>query len=87
MNIKLDRFINVCQPFSPIDACLEVLSFFEIQSKEKGLHIKHHIKDEASFIFNNLAGDRQRYQQILLNILQNSVKFTFQGGIDVTLDF
>jgi len=30
MNVKLDRFIKVCQPFNAIDACLEVLAFFEI---------------------------------------------------------
>lgn len=31
--------------------------------------------------------DKQRYQQILLNIIQNGIKFTYQGGVEVVLDF
>jgi signal transduction histidine kinase len=58
MNVKLDRFIKVCQPFNAIDACLEVLAFFEVQSREKGLLITHSVNDEALFRINELAGDR-----------------------------
>jgi len=34
-----------------------------------------------------VVGDKQRYQQILLNIIQNGIKFTYKGGIDLYLDF
>jgi signal transduction histidine kinase len=38
---------------------------------------------------NRLSGicfDRQRYQQILLNIVQNGVKFTATGGIELVVE-
>ena len=31
----------------------------------------------------NLIGDSERYKLILINIIQNSVKFTFTGGIRI----
>ena len=45
------------------------------------------IKNEARSRILKLASDKQRYMQILLNIVQNSVKFTYYGGVDIILDF
>ena len=45
------------------------------------------INPEARVKIYKIFGDKNRYQQILLNIVANSVKFTYEGGIDVALDF
>ena len=45
------------------------------------------INPEARAKIHKIFGDKNRYQQILLNIIANSVKFTYEGGIDVALDF
>lgn len=34
-----------------------------------------------------LKSDSKRYKQVLFNLLGNAVKFTFKGGITVTLDY
>jgi signal transduction histidine kinase len=73
--------------FSPIDACNEILLYYEFQAREKGLYLKRMINHDARSRIQKLAGDKQRYMQILLNIVQNSVKFTYCGGVDIILDF
>lgn len=45
------------------------------------------INHEARSKIQKLASDKQRYMQILLNIVQNSVKFTYYGGVEIILDF
>ena len=69
MNIRLDRFVQVTQLFSPITACNEVLQYFEVQSKEKGLYLRRTINSEARSKIFKIFGDKNRYQQILLNII------------------
>ncbi len=87
MNLRLDRFNQQTEVFSPIDACNEILIYYEFQAHEKGLYLKRMINNEARSRIIKLASDKQRYMQILLNIVQNSVKFTYYGGVDIILDF
>lgn len=34
-----------------------------------------------------LVGDSERYKQVLINLMQNSVKFTSEGEICITLEY
>ena len=87
MNLRLDRFHQNHNLFAPIEACNEILQYYEIQSREKGLYMKKIINHDARNKLARVAGDRQRFQQILLNIVQNSVKFTYYGGVEIFIDF
>lgn len=87
MNIKLNKFTSVVQPFSPLEACEDVLHCFEVQANEKNLYLRKHIHRESADRLAKVVSDKQRYQQILLNIIQNGVKFTYKGGIDIFLDY
>jgi signal transduction histidine kinase len=77
MNLRLDKFNQQTVVFSAIDACNEILQYYEFQAREKGLYLKRKINHDARSKIKKLAGDKQRYMQILLNIVQNSVKFTY----------
>ena len=39
------------------------------------------------FEITDIVGDKQRFQQILLNIIQNGVKFTYKGGVEAIISF
>jgi signal transduction histidine kinase len=61
-----------------IKGCMAAIS---PQAEEKGLRIS---SDIARGIPVKLVGDPNRLRQILLNIVQNAVKFTKKGGVDMT---
>jgi signal transduction histidine kinase len=51
------------------------------QAHQKGLHLGYHMSSEIPSI---IHADPARLQQILVNLLTNSVKFTYHGEIVVT---
>jgi two-component system phosphate regulon sensor histidine kinase PhoR len=66
------QFENV----SIADAIENVLPMFETKAAEKSLTIDKQISDELPFI----GADRDKLTQILVNILDNALKFTPSGG-------
>ncbi len=66
------RFENV----SIANVIDSVLPMFETKAAEKSLTIDKHISDELPLI----GSDRDKMAQILVNILDNAVKFTPSGG-------
>jgi two-component system, OmpR family, phosphate regulon sensor histidine kinase PhoR len=66
------RFENV----SIADAIDNVLSMFETKAAEKSLTIDKRVSDELP----SIRADRDKMIQILVNILDNAVKFTPSGG-------
>lgn len=60
----------------------DVVGTFEGAARTKGLTIEYEILHPAP---KNLIGDGARIAQMLLNLLNNAVKFTQDGGIRVTL--
>ncbi len=51
-------------------------------AREKGLQLNYKIENEVPQI---LIGDSTRYRQILVNLLNNSVKYTRSGSIEVNI--
>jgi len=66
------RFENV----SIANVIDSVLPMFETKAAEKSLTVEKHISDELPLIL----ADRDKMAQILVNILDNAVKFTPSGG-------
>ena len=54
------------------------------QATQKQLSLIHKVKEGVP---QYLKSDSKRYKQVLFNLLGNAVKFTFKGGITVTLDY
>eukprot|EP00347_Sterkiella_histriomuscorum_P003008 403365951 len=62
----------------------ELIDMFSIGSNEKGIQIFYEISSDFPV---SLYLDEQRTKQVLLNLLQNSLKFTFQGYIKIIVNY
>ncbi|XP_024990069.1 histidine kinase 3 isoform X2 [Cynara cardunculus var. scolymus] len=60
----------------------DVLSLFSGKSQEKGLELAVYISEKVP---ETLIGDPGRFRQIITNLMGNSIKFTEQGHIFVTV--
>lgn len=71
-------------PFDPLKLFLSIKSFFSFKAEEKDLYFnwKIDLPNEKWFL-----GDSLRINQILNNLLSNSIKFTKEGGITVTVNY
>mmetsp|Transcript_25751 Transcript_25751/g.29653 ORF Transcript_25751/g.29653 Transcript_25751/m.29653 type:complete len:202 (-) Transcript_25751:319-924(-) len=70
------------EPFKIADLIEDATFIFEHQCKQKGIYLRINCADELRQAdFNSDIG---RIKQILMNLVSNAYKFTYQGGI--TLD-
>ncbi len=80
--IEANRLSIVPEPFD-LDALIHHLdSLFYVRAKEKSLEFTLQI---ASDVHCHLIGDALRLQQILTNLLSNSIKFTEQGFVRLAI--
>jgi signal transduction histidine kinase/CheY-like chemotaxis protein len=67
-------------PFKLNELFEELESMFSTQIQDKKLYYKWKINGRT---FNSLKGDVERLKRILVNLINNAIKFTKQGGIDI----
>ena len=66
------------RPFSVRDCVEEALDVVVTKAAEKGLELAYIIEDEVP---NDILGDVTRVRQILVNLLNNAIKFTNAGEV------
>ncbi|MDR0611132.1 MAG: response regulator [Planctomycetaceae bacterium] len=69
-------------PFRLSEVVKGVCDLLEIKTQEKGLKLTSNIEET---VHNDLQGDPLRLRQILLNLTNNAVKFTENGGIRIEI--
>ena len=69
-------------PFSIRELMRDLVNSIEHRSKEKGVDLKTTISEEVP---ETVVGDPVRLNQIILNLLSNSIKFTENGSISLTV--
>ncbi len=60
----------------------EIVNMIWIKAKEKGLEFKLHIDPSIPSM---LCGDEMRIKQILINLLNNAVKYTSEGSVTLSV--
>ncbi|WP_165828837.1 ATP-binding protein [Caulobacter radicis] len=77
---KLDLHAGEVDPVRLVESCVAMV---RPQAQAKGLAVTTRIVAGAE---RRIAGDANRLRQVLLNLLNNAVKFTGAGGVTVTLE-
>ena len=67
--------------FNLKDVLVSLVNMFQAQAKEKEISITNHLTKEASETI--IIGDPVRLNQILINLISNSLKFTHAGAIKI----
>ncbi len=70
-------------PFDPEMLAVEVLEMAGVVAREKGLKLDYSMDPPDSVM---LVGDPFRIKQVLLNLVNNAVKFTARGGVTVAVE-
>lgn len=83
--IESGKFQLHQSPFSLSELFTEVVEFMQVQVKnqEKDITIS---SEQTSDIPDSLVGDSGRIRQILINLLNNSIKFSEKGSIHLTVE-
>ncbi|OYY57963.1 MAG: histidine kinase [Hydrogenophilales bacterium 28-61-11] len=70
--------------FSPVVLAQGVVALFQARALEKNLHLKLILPKDTPTA---LLGDPTRIRQILLNLVDNAIKFTHHGEIELAVRF
>jgi PAS domain S-box-containing protein len=80
--LEADKIEIESIPFSLRQVADQVVRSCQITAQERGLYL-HQSLDER--LPGQLIGDPLRFQQILLNLISNALKFTEKGGVDLQI--
>ncbi len=69
--------------YNPGDMLSEIVGMLWIRAKEKGLDFQVHVSPDIPV---ELLGDEVRIKQILINVLNNAIKYTQQGSVSLTIE-
>lgn len=71
-------------PFSPVETTQEVLRLMQTRVKEQRLDLRFEAQTAGPLL---VTGDPLRFHQVLLNLVDNAVKFTPYGSVTVFLSW
>jgi signal transduction histidine kinase len=80
--LKGGRFVLSIEPLDLKDVVKEVLGEVMPLAKSKGLILSHRTSRDSFPI----KSDRKILKQIVMNLVGNAIKFTDQGGVEVSVD-
>lgn len=71
------------EPYSPGNMLSDLVGMLWIRAKEKNLEFKTSIAPDIPV---ELMGDEVRIKQVLMNVLNNAIKYTKEGSISLTVE-
>ena len=74
-NFRIDTFLY------------NIKDLFQDQAKQKGIKIKVQVDKLMNHVLSNVNMDKQRLQQVLSNLVQNSIKYSYAGVITIKARF
>ena len=82
--IEAGKLIIESIPFSPAALMQGVADLYRVRALEKGITLKLSLAEPCPAA---LSGDPTRLRQILLNLVDNAIKFTSQGEVELSARF
>lgn len=79
--IEQGRMAVNIKPFNMVTLTDEVIKDFSLLIKERKLYIIH---EPMEALYRNVLGDPVKAKEVLTNLINNSIKYTIQGGITIT---
>lgn len=79
--IEAGKLTIAHRPFNLYDLFTRIKKMFSATIQEKGLVYNYFIDEQ---IPQHVVGDPDRLQQIFINLISNAIKFTTEGGIEVS---
>lgn len=71
------------RPFNPETMALDLIALMRSPATDKGLDLAYAIDPD---IDPTVVGDEDRVRQVLTNLLNNAIKFTDEGSVELSLD-
>ena len=78
--VEAGRMVILEEEFNVQELCRSVCELFRIQAGEKGIELEYTLDPSLP---SRLMGDETRLQQILFNLVGNSLKFTREGRVRI----
>ena len=73
----------LCHPFDLGQTVEDVINVLAPQAQEKGLALRSEVGDGLVL---SRVGDGQKIHQVLLNLVENAIKFTTQGSVELRVE-
>ncbi len=80
--IEAGKMVISEQPFSLVQIVQDLQQLFMTVAQEKNLNLSFELNQQESTRF---LGDELRIRQVLTNLISNSIKFTHQGGVTLSI--
>ncbi len=81
--LELGKLVIHNAPFEPRLVTAEVIDSFQLRAKSNQVKLAVEIADKLP---KHLLGDKLRFRQILVNLLDNAIKFTESGSVTLRLE-
>ncbi|MGM0508977.1 MAG: two-component regulator propeller domain-containing protein [Fusobacteriota bacterium] len=70
-------------PVDLIKTINEVITMYELEAENRGLKLYF---ENNTNLEQKILGDKFRIRQVLINLVQNAIKFTYEGSVGITLN-
>ena len=71
-------------PYGTEELLVDIAGMFAVRASQKGLELKFDISPD---IPSGLVGDEVRIKQILINLVNNAIKYTYEGNVMVSVSW
>ena len=80
--IELGQLEYIPSEFDVVTMVNEILSIFKVHAEQKGVELTHVIDPHHKYF---IYADQARIKEVVINVIDNSIKYTPHGSIDVTV--
>lgn len=80
--LELGQIEYVRTKFDAVHMINEILTSFQIHVEQKGIELTHHTAHKEPLF---LYADQPKIKEVLVNIIDNAIKYTPKGSIEVTI--